>query len=118
MVIRQGCYHLRLVEHVSIRTRRKEDKLLPREPKVELSEPKPTTVNKTNSISLITTKAFSQDVEKGATFVILATKKITKEFNTAIPPKVTPMIAEFADVFLKTSRTSFHQCVTYNTLLI
>jgi len=31
--------------------------------------------------------------------VILATKEITKESNTAIPPEVTPMIAEFADVF-------------------
>ena len=72
---------------MSIRTRRKEDKLLPREPKAELFEPKPTIVKKTNSISLITAKAFNQDVEKGAPFVILATKEITKESNTAIPPE-------------------------------
>ena len=31
--------------------------------------------------------------------MVLAIKEITKEANTAIPPKVTPMIAEFADVF-------------------
>ena len=55
----------------------------------------------TNSISLITIKAFSQDVEKGAPSVILTTKKITKESNIAIPPEVTPVIAEFADVFLE-----------------
>jgi len=48
---------------------------------------------------LITAKALSQDVEKGAPFVILATKEITKKSNTAIPPEVTPVIAEFADVF-------------------
>ena len=77
----------------------KKIKLLPREPKAESSEPKPATVKKTNSISLITAKAFSQDVEKGAPFVILATKEITKESNTAIPSEVTPLIAEFADVF-------------------
>ena len=84
---------------MSIRTRRKEDQLLPCEPKAESSEPKPTTVKKTNSISLITAKAFSQVVEKGAPFVILTTKKITKESNTALPSEVTPMIAEFTDVF-------------------
>ena len=56
-------------------------------------------MKKTKSISLITAKAFSQDVEKGAPFVILATKEITKDPNTAIPPEVTPVIAEFADVF-------------------
>jgi len=66
----------------------KKIKLLPREPKVEPSEPKPTIVKKTNSISLITAKAFSQDV-KGAPFVLLATKKITKESNTVIPSEVT-----------------------------
>ena len=77
----------------------KKIKLLPREPNAEPSEPKPTTVKNTNTISLITAKAFSQDVEKGASFVILATKKITKEFNTVIPPEVTPVISEFADVF-------------------
>jgi len=55
--------------------------VLPREPKVEPSEPKPTTVKKTNSISLITAKAFSQNVKKGAPFVILTTKKITKELK-------------------------------------
>ena len=48
---------------------------------------------------MITAKDFSQDVKKGAPFVILATKEITKESNTAIPHKVTPVIAEFADVF-------------------
>ena len=58
-------------------------------------------MKKTNSINLITVKTFIQDVEKGAPFVILATKKITKESNTAIPPKVTLVIAEFADVFAK-----------------
>ena len=31
--------------------------------------------------------------------MILATKEITKESNTATPPEVTPVIAEFADVF-------------------
>ena len=77
----------------------KKIKLLPHEPKAEPSEPKPTTVKKTNSISLITAKAFSQDVEKGAPFVILVTKEIIKEANTAIPPEVTPMITEFTDVF-------------------
>jgi len=77
----------------------KKIKLLPREPKVEPSKPKPTTVKKTNSITLITVKVFSQDVEKGAPFVILVTKQITKESNTEIPPEVTPVIAKFADVF-------------------
>ena len=96
----------------------KKIKLLPREPKVEPSEPKPTIVKKTNSINLITSKAFNQDVEKGAPFVILVTKKITKESNITFPPKVTPVIAKSADIFLKSSRTSFHRCVTYNTLLI
>ena len=56
-------------------------------------------MKKSNSISLITAKAFIQDLEKGDPFVILATKKVTKETNTLIPPKVTPMIVEFADVF-------------------
>ena len=78
---------------------RKKIKLLPREPKAEPSEPKPTIVKKTNSISLITAKAFSQDVEKGAPFVILATKEVTKESNTTISPEITAVIAEFADVF-------------------
>ena len=86
---------------MSIRTRRKEDQVVTSETKIEPSEPKPTTVKKTNSISLITTKAFSQDVKKGAPFVILATKKITKESNTAIPSEVTLVIVEFADVFLE-----------------
>ena len=31
--------------------------------------------------------------------MILVTKEITKESNTAIPSEVTPVIAEFADVF-------------------
>ena len=31
--------------------------------------------------------------------MILVTKEITKESNTAIPPEVTSVIAEFADVF-------------------
>ena len=48
---------------------------------------------------MITAKAFSQDVEKGASFVILTTKEVTKESNTTISPEVTPVIAEFADVF-------------------
>jgi len=56
-------------------------------------------MKKTYSINLITAKAFSLDVEKGAPFVILAAKEITKESNTMIPPEVTPVIAEFADVF-------------------
>jgi len=99
MVIQQRCYHLRSVEHVSLRTRREKIKLLSHEPKVELSEPKPTIVKNTNNISLITAKAFSQDVEKGALFVILTAKEITKKSNTAIPPEVTQVIAEFADVF-------------------
>jgi len=86
----------------------KKIKLLPREPKAEPFEPKPTTVKKTNSISLITGKSFSQDVEKGAPFVILATKEITKESNIAIPPEVTPVIAEFADVFPEDLPDSFH----------
>jgi len=58
-------------------------------------------VTKTNNISLITAKAFSQDMEKGAPFVILVTKKVTKESNTLIPPEVTPMIAKFTDVFFE-----------------
>ena len=77
----------------------KKMKLLSCEPKAEPFEPKFTTVKKTNSISLITTKAFSQDVEKGAPFGILITMKITKESNTVIPPEVTLVIAEFANVF-------------------
>ena len=48
---------------------------------------------------MITAKDFSQEVEKGAPFVILATEEITKESNPKIPPEVTPVIAEFADVF-------------------
>jgi len=96
----------------------KKIKLLPREPKVEPSEPKPTTVKNTNSIILITAKDFSQDVEKGAPFVIIATKEITEESNTAIPPEVTQVLRSSLMCFLKTSRTSFHWCVTYNTLLI
>jgi len=87
------------VGRTCVNSNTKKIKLLSREPKAEPSEPKPTTVKNTNSISLITAKAFSQDVEKGAPFVILATKKIAKESNTAIPPEVTPVIAEFADVF-------------------
>ena len=56
----------------------KKIKLLPHEPKAESSESKPTTVKKTNSISLIIAKVISQDVEKGAPFVILATKKLLR----------------------------------------
>jgi len=78
---------------------RKKIKLLPREPKTEPSEPKPTIVKKTNNIGLITAKAFSQDVEKKAPFLILTTKEITKESNAAIPLEVTLVIVEFADVF-------------------
>ena len=70
----------------------KKIKLLSREPKVEPSEPepsepKPTAVKKNNTISLITVKAFSQDLKKGNPFVILATKEFTKETNTIIPPR-------------------------------
>jgi len=57
----------------------KKIKLLPRELKAEPSKPKPTTVKNTNNISLMTAKAFNQNLEKVAPFVILATKKITKE---------------------------------------
>jgi len=92
---------------------------MPHEPKVEPFEPKPAAVKKTNSINLITVKAFSQDVEKRAPFKILATKEITKEFNTAIPVEVTPVIAEFADVFSEDlSNKLFHRYVTFDTLLI
>ena len=38
-------------------------------------------------------------MEKGVPFVILATKEVTKETNTLIPPEVTPVIMEFTDVF-------------------
>ena len=38
-------------------------------------------------------------MEKGAPFGILVTMKITKESNTVIPPEVTLVIAEFANVF-------------------
>ena len=65
----------------------------------EQSELKSAASKKTNSVSLIIAKAFSQDAEKGAPFVILATKKVTKESNTLIPPEITPVIAKFADVF-------------------
>ena len=56
-------------------------------------------MEKINSINLITAKAISQDVEKKASFIILTVKEITKESNIVIPPKVTPVIMEFADVF-------------------
>jgi len=48
---------------------------------------------------LITAKAFNQDLEKGAPFVIFTTKKVTKDTNTLIPPEITPVNAKFADLF-------------------
>jgi len=54
----------------------KKIKLLPREPKVEPPEPKPAAAKKSNSVSLITIRAFSQDMEKGAPFVILGNQEI------------------------------------------
>ena len=51
------------------------------------------------TVSLITAKAFNQDLEKGAPFVIFTTKKVTKDTNTLIPPEITPLNAKFADVF-------------------
>jgi len=52
-------------------------------------------VKKTNIISLINAKAFSQDIEKGAPFVILITREVNEEPNTLIAPKVTLVIMEW-----------------------
>ena len=55
-------------------------------------------MKKTNSVSLISAKASSQDVE-GTLFVILTTREVNKEPSSSIPLEVTLVITEFADVF-------------------
>jgi len=74
-------------------------KLLPCPPKIEQAELNPVAAKKTNSVSLISAKVFSQDVERGASFMILTIRELNKEPRNPIPPKVTPLITEFDDVF-------------------
>ena len=77
----------------------KKIKLVPCQPKIELDEQKPVATKTTKCICLINAKAFSQEVEKRASFMILITKEVIEEPSTLIPPKVSPLITEFAIVF-------------------
>ena len=55
--------------------------------KTEQTEQKHVTMKKTNCIYLINANIFSQDVEKGAPFMILTTREFIEEPITLIPPK-------------------------------
>ena len=74
-------------------------KLLPFQPKLELNEPKTPVAKKTKGIHLVNGKTFGQQVEEGAPIMILTVKETTRESTTSIPPEVTSVIEEFADVF-------------------
>ena len=77
----------------------KKIKLLLCQTKTEQDEQKHVAAKKIKGISLNNAKAFSQEVEKWAPFLILTTKKVIEEPSSLIPPKVTPVIMEFANVF-------------------
>jgi len=55
---------------------------------------------------------------KGAPFVFLATKEVTKKSNTLIPPEVTPLIAKFANMFPEDLPDKLPPMGDINTLLI
>jgi len=76
MVVQQRCYHLWSLKHVLIWVWRKEDQITSLPPKTEQAERKYVTMKKTNSISLINVKAFSQDVKKGAPIVIHTIREV------------------------------------------
>ena len=63
-------------------------KLLPCPPKTEQEEQKSVAMKKINSVSLISEKTFSQDVKKGAPFVVLSSREVNKEPSNLIPPEV------------------------------
>ena len=50
--------------------------------------------------------------------MILATQEVTKETNTLIPPEVTPVIAEFANVFPEDLQDKLSLMRDINMLLI
>ncbi|XP_020258176.1 uncharacterized protein LOC109834550 [Asparagus officinalis] len=77
----------------------KKIKLLPSAPKTKQPEQKPIAVKKNKGVSLITTKEIRQEFEKGAPVMILTAREVTKESSNPLPPEVTPVITEFADVF-------------------
>ncbi|XP_020257552.1 uncharacterized protein LOC109834065 [Asparagus officinalis] len=57
-------------------------------------------INAISSTELVMfAKEICQEFEKGVPIMILITREVAKESNTSLPPEVTPMISEFANVF-------------------